>query len=172
MSLEEASGQDTARLVHELRELKPQELRTVLDALSVDGAGAMADAVVSNIAHVPKGKLGQLGEAVSDRSFSVVVDLVRRRAEDEDEDGAVKKDLTRVVRVVAKADRSVVIGAARREVRDVPTLLRTVEPRPGVILKQAEEAVRDAARNDDERTLADELDDILRRFAAAHASEI
>lgn len=174
-----------------LDQLGERRVRQVADALMANVAHASKDqldhvalrvgekrpsavvlAAKAQIAEAPSRDVEALAQSISDDDFSTVVDLVRRRARADGDEPAVKKDLRRVINVVVDAERSVVIDAVQREVHEVPSLLRSIEPRPRAILKQAQAAVRDAARNDDERTLADEVGDVLRRFSAAHAAEI
>ena len=165
--------QQNPELLEQLLDLKRKDLKLLLQQLGGERPSAVALAAKENIARIPPRDLKALAQAIGDDDFSTVVDLVRRRAKaDDEEDPERERDLKRVVRAVAESERSVVIEAARREVHEVPSLLRSVEPRPRAILKQAEAAVRDAADNDDERTLADEIGDVLRRFAAAHAAEL
>jgi hypothetical protein len=176
-SLLEQLGETRARevadaLMANVEHVSKEKLDDIALRTGEERPSAVALAAKAQIARVAPRDIEALAQAISDDDFSTVVDLIRRRANLDGEEPAVRKDLRRVVQAVADAERSIIIEAARREVREAPSLLRSVEPRPRAILKQAQAAVRDAAGDDDERTLADEIGDVLRRFAAAHAAEI
>jgi hypothetical protein len=169
---EERVRQIADALMANVAHVSKEQLDQVALRVGQERPSAVLLAAKGQIAQAPARDVDALAQAIGDDDFTAVVDLVRRRAKADGEEPAVEKDLKRIVRVIADAERSIVIDAARHEVHEVPSLLRKIEPRPRAILKQAQAAVHDAARNDDERTLADEVGDVLRRFSAAHAAEI
>jgi hypothetical protein len=166
---EELAPGRLGELILELASLQREDLRTVLEGLGSKEPDGFVEALVGTIPHLPRPQLPAIAEAVGERDFSAIADLVELRARGGPEE---KKDAATVVRAIAEADRSIVVSRVRSEVRGSSGLLLEIEPRPRRLLRAAEAAVRDAARNDSERMLADEIADVLRRFAAAHASEL